>query len=67
MTANGILGPIFGIPKSRGQGHAFALDNCKIVRVSRHFIVHQAPVAQTMDSAIRRINHYDNSIGFASV
>ena len=30
---------------------------------------HQAPVVQTMDSAIRRINHYpvDNSIGFASV
>ena len=29
----------------------------------------QAPVVQTMDSAIRRINHYslDNSIGFASV
>ena len=28
----------------------------------------QAPVVQTMDSAIRRINHYplDNSIGFAS-
>ena len=28
-----------------------------------------APVVQTMDSAIRRINHYplDNSIGFASV
>ena len=30
---------------------------------------HQAPVVQTMDSAIRRINHYplDNSIDFASV
>ena len=29
----------------------------------------QAPVVQTMDSAICRINHYplDNSIGFASV
>ena len=28
-----------------------------------------APVVQTIDSAIRRINHYllDNSIGFASV
>ena len=29
----------------------------------------QAPVVQTMDSAIRRINHYplENSIGFASI
>ena len=29
----------------------------------------QAPVVQTLDSAIHRINHYplDNSIGFASV
>ena len=29
----------------------------------------QAPVVQTMDSAVHRINHYpaDNSIGFASV
>ena len=33
------------------------------------FLTLQAPVVQTMDSAIRRINHYplDNSIGFASV
>ena len=32
------------------------------------FVVH-APVVQTMDSVIHRINHYplDNSIGFASV
>ena len=31
--------------------------------------LHLAPVVQTMDSAIRWINHYpvDNSIGFASV
>ena len=30
---------------------------------------HQAPVVQTLDSAIHWINHYplDNSIGFASV
>ena len=30
---------------------------------------HLAPVVQTLDSAIQRINHYplDNSIGFASV
>ena len=32
-------------------------------------IGHQAPVVQTLDSAIHWINHYplDNSIGFASV
>jgi len=32
-------------------------------------IIDQAPVVQTLDSAIHRINHYplDNSIGFACV
>ena len=31
--------------------------------------IHRAPLVQTLDSAIRRINHYplDNSIGFANV
>ena len=35
----------------------------------KHAIVRLAPVVQTVDSAIRRTNHYplDNSIGFASV
>ena len=33
------------------------------------YFIDLAPVVQTLDSAIRRINHYplDNSIGFASV
>ena len=35
----------------------------------QHAIVRLAPVVQTVDNAIRRINHYplDNSIGFANV
>ena len=36
---------------------------------SQHKVIFQAPVVQTLDSAIHWINHYplDNSIGFASV
>ena len=37
--------------------------------ISPVYYFFQAPVVQTIDSAIRRINNYplDNSIGFASV
>ena len=37
--------------------------------LSSRYLEDLAPVVQTMDSAIRRINHYplDKSIGFASV
>ena len=37
--------------------------------VRRMNVVDRAPFVQTMDSVIRRINHYplDNSIGFPSV
>ena len=45
--------------------HREGLDWNKMAFIDRN----QAPVVQTMDSAVHRINHYpaDNSIGFASV
>ena len=43
------------------------VDSCDFTDKGNY--IHLAPVVQTMDSAIHRINHYslDNSIGFACV
>ena len=60
-------GPI-GRKESRKQGE-LRQDNQQAMQYSKGIRHNLAPVVQTMDSAIRRINHYplDNSIDFASV
>ena len=64
-----------GIPVVRTDGRAHGHVITKISRMGRlpNFLTHgaplsqnQAPVTQTLDSAIQRINHYptDSAIGF---
>ena len=48
--------------------HFMKVSEEEIVAISEAaFFIHLAPVVQTMDNAIHRINHYplDNAIGFA--
>ena len=66
------ISPINGIGPTQGQRRTLTrvgIEGClahHLMQANKH---DQAPVVQTMDSAIRRINRYplDNSIGFASV
>ena len=54
---------------AQGNTSLHSMEVCLLLLILFCFNVNQAPVVQTLDSAIHWINHYplDNSIGFASV